>query len=238
MPLSGTVREVTHFGLAFDSNGVLDDLKTPNKLTLARAQAFRAAGFAFCARYVPRDENSVHDYDLTASEAGTILGTGLGLMPVQHVDKAGWKPSGDLGQRYGAFAARYARDVVGFPAGVSLFVDLEGVNAATPKQQILDYCTEWKKEVAAAGYSPGLYTGDAMHINAKNVGDLDFNHYWLAYTEEFSIPGRAFQMHQFTWKKFRELHPAFQLKGVSGFAFQVDTLMVEPARGSVRYLAG
>jgi Domain of unknown function (DUF1906) len=65
-----------------DTNTVLDD---------RHCRAAKAHGFTFCLRYVSRGERQQAN-DLHEAEARTILNTGLALMPVQHVARAGWSP--------------------------------------------------------------------------------------------------------------------------------------------------
>ena len=106
--------------VGFDTDGIV---------TVAKAAEFFAAGFRFCVRYVSRIARQAHD-DLSASEAIDLLNAGLALMPVQHVRAQGWVPSPELGSLDGVHAAYHAF-VIGFPTGVNVWCDLEGVSPAT-----------------------------------------------------------------------------------------------------------
>src|SRR5207244_7123083 len=99
---------------------------------------FSHVGFDFGIRYISRAESEAPS-DLTANEASAILNAGLALMAVQHVAKAGWLPSAALGTTNGRNAAKNANSV-GFPAGVNLWLDLEGAATAATAQQVIEYC--------------------------------------------------------------------------------------------------
>ncbi|HEU4557672.1 MAG TPA: glycoside hydrolase domain-containing protein [Longimicrobium sp.] len=167
--LAGTVQAAAHDAKGFDANATI---------TPSIAQAFVQAGYQFCIRYVGLV--SMHSYDLTAGEAATILQSGLALMVVQHVEYEGWAPSGDLGTEYGAKAAMLTQQI-GIPAGVNVWLDLEGVAEGTPAQNVTDYCNNWFAQVQAAGYVPGLYVGYGAGLGPQGLYDLPFQHYWSAY---------------------------------------------------------
>ena len=133
----------------FDTNGVLG---------AASCRAAKARGFSFCLRYVSRGERQSAS-DLSEAEARTILNAGLALMPVQHVAHDGWAPSKALGTVYGRNAAGHALSI-GFPPGINVWLDLEGVKPSTSHRIVIDYCNAWFAEVASAGFSSRhLYRG-------------------------------------------------------------------------------
>src|SRR5229473_8033649 len=111
MTLPGTVEASTPSVPGFDSDTII---------TAAVAQRFYAGGYKFCLRYLSLRSESPQD--LTTQEATDILNSGLALMPVQHVRKPAWLPSGSLGQQYGQDAATNAQNV-GFPAGVNVWCE-------------------------------------------------------------------------------------------------------------------
>jgi hypothetical protein len=227
--LSGAVQHAQSgaLGLDFNADG--------QHMTPKLAEAFRAAGYDFCVRYVPREETAkTVDFDLRAEEADFLLDAGFALMAVQHFKSdAGWVPSGDLGKRYGEFAARWARNRVGFPDDVTIFCDLEAVATGVPTKDVLDFCLEWHGQVEDAGYSAGLYLGDRAKLSGKVIADnLPFAHYWLAFNESFQIPGRGFQMKQQAVPKSSPLRPA----AAKGFRFQADRVQPDEQGGTVRWL--
>jgi hypothetical protein len=126
-----------------DTNTVLDD---------THCRAAKARGFSFCLRYVSRGERE-QTHDLHEAEARTILNAGLALMPVQHVASAGWSPTKNLGNTYGRNAATHVREI-GFPPGVNVWLDLEGVKSSSSHAAVIDYCND-----PAAGFRT-FTTGD------------------------------------------------------------------------------
>jgi len=184
MSLDGSVQSATTGLLGFDANTVI---------TSEIAQTFFAQGYRFCLRYLSRGQEAPGD--LGSAEAEVILQAGLALMAVQHVRKAGWQPTGALGQRDGQAAGQNAAGV-GFPAGVSIWCDLEGVQAGTPGQNVIDYCNSWFTAVANAGYLPGLYVGFQCGLNEQQLLNLKFQHYWRSQSNVPNIGGRGYQMIQ------------------------------------------
>ena len=187
MPLSGSVVRAPAGAKGFDTNTVL---------TTAHLSDLKSNGFTFCLRYISRGA-SEGSGDLSVAEANRILGAGFALMPVQHVAPQGWNPSGDLGTSNGQHAAAHATDI-GFPAGVNVWVDLEGVAGGTPAQDIVDYCNAWFKEVEAAGFVPGIYVGPGAGLSPDDLFHrLAFKHYWRAGAGSTpNVSRRGFQMRQ------------------------------------------
>jgi hypothetical protein len=170
MTLSGTIQNAPNGSLGFDTNTVL---------TLPNAQRFHNDGFKFCFRYLSLSAGQAAG-DLTTAEANHILDSGLALMPVQHVRSPGWHPTGTLGIKTGTNAANNAKSV-GFPDGINVWMDLEGVAPGTAAADVIDYCNNWFVEVEAAGYVPGIYVGFNAILNGKQLfNDLKFQHYWKA----------------------------------------------------------
>ncbi|HEU0014907.1 MAG TPA: DUF1906 domain-containing protein [Longimicrobium sp.] len=170
MSLSGTVQPAPAGARGFDAN-------TP--ISASTAAAFVSAGYRFCLRYVGRTQMA--SYDLTASEAQTILDSGLALMTVQHVLNPGWTATGSLGTEYGTNAAAFTK-AIGFPPGVNVWCDLESVSTSCPASDVTAYCNNWYTAVAAAGYVPGLYVGYQPGLTGTQLyQDLKFQRYWAAY---------------------------------------------------------
>ena len=166
-PLPGTVTAAPPNATGFDCDTVL---------TSRSASAFVDAGFSFVIRYLSRTVPESSG-DLSASEANTILNAGLALMAVQHGSQAGWVPTQALGQQYGQSAVTNARSV-GLPAGVNIWLDLEGVQSGTAASAVSAYCDTWFAEVAAAGYLPGLYVGSDCGLTGSQLGALNVSRYW------------------------------------------------------------
>jgi len=185
MTLPGTVEASTPSVPGFDSDTII---------TAAVAQQFYAGGYKFCLRYLSLRSESPQD--LTTQEATDILNSGLALMPVQHVRKPGWSPTASLGQEDGQNAASNAQDV-GFPAGVNVWCDLEGVGGGASPQDVIDYCQAWYTAVDSAGFVPGLYVGDSAQLSGQQLFDLSFQHYWKSQSRVPAIPNRGYQLIQF-----------------------------------------
>jgi hypothetical protein len=151
-----------------------------NSVSTAVAESFAKAGYKFAVRYIRRDP--AHPNDLSASEVESLHNFGIAVMPVQHVESEdGWSPKDDKGRQYGSNAVEACRDL-GVPAGVSVWLDLEGVAPGVDAEQVISYCNLWFDAVAAAGFSPGLYVGWRAALTAKQLyGRLKFTRYWAAY---------------------------------------------------------
>lgn len=186
MALPGTVEAAGDGLRGIDTNSVV---------TAAMAANFFARGFRYCVRYVSRIAKQGAD-DLSTSEAIDLLNAGLAVMPVQHVRAAGWLPSAELGASDGVHAAYHAF-VIGFPAGVNVWCDLEGVSADAAAQQVIVYCNAWYEAVSAAAYVPGLYVGADCILDGPALRfRLKFAHYWKSLSDVPEIVGRGYQMVQ------------------------------------------
>src|SRR2546421_12857929 len=158
MVLDGHVFTVPDGVRGFDANLIIP----PNA-----AAAFIQRGYRFCVRYVRRQ--TVHDFDLTPDEADGLIGAGLGLMVVQHVEsETAWTPTAAKGAANGDVAATEAQQI-GVPPGGMVWWDLEGVTVGTPAAQVIDYCNQWHAAVAGAGYVPGLYVGFHCGLDATQL---------------------------------------------------------------------
>jgi hypothetical protein len=171
------------------------------RLNPITARQFANKGFKFIVRYVGRGDGSHNFDDLIEDEGQAIIDAGMGLCVVQHPLAEGWRPTQALGQQFGAAAAKLS-GAAGVPAGVSVFLDLEGVASGTAAQDAIDYCNAWHTQVAAVGYVPGLYIGANPALTADQLyWDLKMQSYWRGGSSESSgvpadIPHRGYQMRQ------------------------------------------
>lgn len=194
MALSGQVSKAPAGTIGFDSD---------TSVNSAQARQYYAQGFRFCVRYVSRDaatrqSNAANGTpDLAQEEAQGILDSGMALMAVQHVALPGWQPSGPLGTTYGQNAAAYAADA-GLPAGVNLWLDLEGIAAGTAHADIIAYCNNWFSAVTIGGYEPGVYIGfDVLLSSDELYWNLATKHYWKAGGNIPPISQRGYQLIQY-----------------------------------------
>src|SRR2546422_319237 len=156
MVLDGHVFTVPDGVRGFDANLIIP----PNA-----AAAFIQRGYRFCVRYVRRQ--TVHDFDLTPYEADGLIGAGLGLMVVQHVEsETAGTPTAAKGAANGDVAATEAQQI-GIPPGGMVWCDLEGVTGGTPAAQVIDYCNRW--------HAAGAGAGDAEETRFPAASKLVFN---------------------------------------------------------------
>ena len=120
MMLPGRVTSAPPGLHGIDTSGVLNE---------EHCQVAKSRGFSFCIRYVSRTAGQSAS-DLSEAEARTILSAGLALMPVQHVAREGWSPTKQLGTTFGKNAAAHVFHI-GFPQGVNVWLDLEGIKPST-----------------------------------------------------------------------------------------------------------
>ncbi|MES2947633.1 MAG: DUF1906 domain-containing protein [Pseudomonadota bacterium] len=214
--LNGTVQTAPNGSRGFDADSVL------SKET---ARQFFGSGYVFCLRYLSRGGQESTS-DLTTQEASDILGAGLALMPVQHVSAAGWQPTAALGTQYGGTAASHAQ-TIGFPAGVNVWCDLEGVDSATTASDAIAYCNAWYTAVASAGYAPGLYVGANCGLSGQQLyQDLEFQHYWKSESQVPVVATRGYQMVQ-----------SLVAQPVFGIGIDSDVTQADALGGRVLWLA-
>jgi hypothetical protein len=185
MTLPATVSAAASGVTGFDADSVIP---------LDTARQFASQGYRFCVRYLSLGAGE-DPGDLSPQEAGNILAAGLALMPVQHVRDPGWLPTAAMGQGDGASTVANAQ-AVGFPAGVNVWCDLEGVGSAASAQDVCGYCGAWYSAVSAAGYVPGLYVGSDAVLTGPQLYDLPFQHYWQSCSAVPAIPVRGYQLVQ------------------------------------------
>jgi len=198
--------------LGFDTDTVID---------AAQVVAFAGLGYVFCLRYLSL-QATTQKGDLSTAEAQTIITNGLGLMPVQHVPYPGWFPDATLGASYGANAVAQAT-VIGVPPQVNIWMDLEGVNISAASADVIAYCENWFDAVNSAGYLPGIYVGANCGLNATQLGDLPFQHYWKSLSNVPPIPNRGYQMVQ-------TASPA-----INGIDIDIDNASTDQLGGQVQW---
>lgn len=218
--LPGVVQPVPAGMKGFDAN---------QPVSASTAQAFYQKGYRFCVRYVGRTQMA--SYDLTTTEAKTILESGLALMIVQHVLNPGWAPSGGLGSQYGGNAAFFCKQL-GVPPGVSVWCDLESVSSESTAADVIAYCNNWYDAVAGAGYAPGLYVGYEPGLTgAELYQKLKFSSYWGAYNvdgDETPLP-RGWQLKQ-------KVGTSGTVGGITTEAYDDDVSFVDQMGGQAHWL--
>ncbi|HEU4717704.1 MAG TPA: DUF1906 domain-containing protein [Bacteroidia bacterium] len=203
----------------------LKGFDTVATISASLAAQFVKSGYSFCARYLSLGQGQ-NAGDLTAAEATDILNGGLALIAVQRVRKEGWVPSASLGSSTGTNAANNGKSV-GLPAGMNVFLDLEGVASGTSAQAVIDYCQAWYAAVSAAGYVPGIYVGAGSVLNSSQLySNLSFQHYWKSQSKVPDVAVRGYQLVQ--------AYPSVQ---VNGIYIDEDTTQNDNKGGTVLWLA-
>jgi Domain of unknown function (DUF1906). len=218
-------------GHIFSAPDGVRGIDTTERVSRGGTLALHSHGYRFCVRYVRRDKP--HASALSATEATTILNAGLGIMLVQYVEsESAWIPTAKKGTTNGGVAASEA-ERLGVPWGVTIWCDLEGVAAGTPRQQVIDYCNRWHSAVSGAGYVPGLYVGYHSGLTPTQLyAKLRFTHYWGAYnlnSDEAPIV-RGLQMKQ-SQRRSQDAVPNLQVD------FQVDRIAADRLGGRPTLLA-
>ncbi len=214
MALPGQVQSASPGLLGFDANTVI---------SFETAQEFFQDGYRFCVRYISRGQEPATD--LSTEEATDILNAGLALMPVQHVRAAGWMPSESLGTQDGTAAADNASGV-GFPPGVNVWLDLEGVSSSATAQDVIDHCNAWYAVVEQAGYVPGIYVGSSAILTGQQLfSELSFQHYWRSQSNVPNIPQRGYQLIQL-----------FPTVTVNGVGIDIDVTQGDFMGGAAQWL--
>lgn len=216
MSLAGTVQSAPAGSAGFDSDTVL---------SANTALQFAGQGYSFCVRYLSRS-GAESTGDLSTQEATDILGAGLALMGVQHVRAVGWMPTADLGSQDGAAAASHAQ-AIGFPVGVNVWCDLEGISTSAAVADIIGYCNAWYAAVALAAYVPGLYVGTSIELTGEQLYDsLPFEHYWKSASNVPVVASRGYQMVQ-----------TLQSGTVNDVGIDHDVTQTDSLGGQVQWLA-
>jgi hypothetical protein len=184
----------SHNSVAKATAGLLGfDASVP--ISAKAAAEFRQSGFAFCLRYLSRSTPQASG-DLTSGELNGLLDGGLAVMAVQHVTGEGWVPTGDLGTQYGNSAAANASQA-GLPPGVTLWLDLEGIQSGVNRADVISYCNNWFGIVLSAGYEPGIYVGANCGLEGDDLyWQLTTRHYWRSGSDVPDLPHRGYQLVQ------------------------------------------
>lgn len=184
---------------------------TATALSRAQAQALRACGFGFCARYLKRTASSQPPSTgpaLTVAEAHDLLACGLAIIPVQYGSST-LMPSAAVGREVGEAAATNAF-ALGIPTGVTIWCDLEWSPEVAPDPHAtIAYANAWHDAVVAAGLRAGLYVGANVPLTGPQLGELAFRSYWKSASRVGWPSPRGFQL-------------------VQGLALEVDGVALDP----------
>ena len=86
---------------------------------------------------------------------------------------------------------------IGFPQGVNVWLDLEGIKPSISHGVVIDYCNAWIAEVASAGFAPGVYVGAKAILTGEEIfWRLQTKHFWRSGSKVPDIPHRGYQLIQ------------------------------------------
>ena len=176
------------------SGPVYPGIDTVHALDYERCMALAASGYAWVARYIPRDSRRLdvpdaHGGDwggcwtLSTQELPQRTEAGLWVLPVQWGPQAGSTLTATGGHVAG-FNARASARAMGVPPGVHLFADVEGGAARrSGRSGCVGWIEAWAAAVTAGGvYNAGLYIGDpSVPLTARQLYRLrGITSYWSA----------------------------------------------------------
>ena len=179
-----------------------------DRLSSEKAKEFVHSGYEWVARYIPYGDHPVGNTpDLTNAEANDILDAGLGLMPVQHVESVNATIADALhGKQKGENARNHAKEC-GFPPGVNVWLDLEGISSRFAAWSVVDYCNAWFDQVAEWDYVPGIYIGFESQLDSHQLFySLKFEHYWKAQGNIPPVAQRGYQITQTIFRHGKTIH--------------------------------
>lgn len=128
--------------------------------TLSMAQGLRVAGYDFFVGYLG---------SVTPARLAVILTAGMAFMPVTYGGEYEDGADDELAQLR----------ALNIPAGVSVWLDMEGLSAfhADPPT-LIGKVNAWADKVAAAGWMPCLYVGVPQPLTSVELYNLHVKRYW------------------------------------------------------------
>lgn len=130
----------------------------------AQATALKGSGIDFFVGYLGT---------ISKERVGYLLSAGLAFMPVTVADA------------YDGTKSVAQCKALGLPAGVTVWLDLEGKKAfETPPGELVAKINAWADAVKAAGYEPGIYVGSPQPLTSAELWSLRVVRYWNALSRE------------------------------------------------------
>lgn len=182
-----------HYAVVESVNGAVG-FDTTAKINQDLAKHFNSIGYKFVVRYLTICDKADPD-DLDSTEVQNIMSGKLMLMAVQHVRYPGWQPTGAMGTQDGHNASVHANNA-GLIPGVTVWLDLEGVDPKCLHNDVLAYCRAWFNAVKGAGYLPGIYVGDNAILTGEELYALPFTRYWKSASTVPAVASRGYCMVQ------------------------------------------
>jgi len=149
---------------------------------------------SFIFRYVSLNP-TLWPGDIDPIERDSILGQGVPLLLVQHVNYPGWTASGWNGAAHGNQAGLNAKQI-DYPAGAMIFVDMEGI--ADSGGPVYEYLQAWAEAVAGFGYVPAMYQGYACGMTPDLLAQhTEIGGWWSDFGARPNPTGVGFMCKQF-----------------------------------------
>ncbi len=139
---------------------VCDSLPFSQSGTVFQANALKEAGADAVAAYLGL---------VSKERLAAILGAGMAYIPVTL--------AGEYNDGAGDEIAQLK--ALGIPAGVTVFLDLEGLEAfKSDPVDLANRVNAWAAAILAAGYVPGLYVGVPQPFTSDELYALKVQRYW------------------------------------------------------------
>lgn len=128
--------------------------------TCAQAQALKRTGVDCLIGYLGV---------MNVVRLNAVLDAGLAFMPVTRA-----------GEYLDGAADEVAQlEALGIPAGVTVWLDLEGLDAwNTEPAKLIGLINAWADKIAERGWMPGLYVGAPQPLTSKQLYQLRVVRYW------------------------------------------------------------
>lgn len=139
----------------------VDSLQFSNGGTQAQAEVLKNTGIDFFVGYLGA---------MNAARLGHVLSAGLAFMPVTFAGEYKDGAADEIAQL----------KALGIPAGVSVWLDLEGLDAWNMNPvELSRLINRWATDIAAAGWMPCLYVGAPQPLSGADLYALKVVRYWL-----------------------------------------------------------
>lgn len=140
---------------------IVDSLPFSQGGTAAQARALKATGVDGFVGYLGA---------MNAARLAYVLDAGLGFMPVTFAGEYKDGAADEIAQLR----------ALGIPAGTTVWLDLEGLDAwNTPAADLMRLINAWARDIKAGGWLPGLYVGAPQPLSGPQLYSLGVYRYWL-----------------------------------------------------------
>lgn len=146
---------------AFPGARGVDSLPFSQNGNADQAKRLAASGVEFFVGYLGA---------MNATRLKHVLDAGLAFMPVTFAGEYKDGTADEIAQL----------KALGIPAGATVWLDLEGINAwNTPADELVKLINAWARDIKAGGWMPGLYVGAPQPLTGKQLYSLGVVRYWL-----------------------------------------------------------